>query len=280
MINKIYCFDIDGVLCSNTDSNYLNATPHPEAIAEVNRLYDEGHTIKIFTGRGYVSRIDWYGRTVKQLKLWGVKYHELIMGKPNADLFIDDKATNIKNWLKPKTLLGEYIADLHESLNNLIPEEIAEVVEVIAKTQKHIFIAGNGGSALTASHLASDLRTIGIKATSLCDNIAILTRLANDFNYDEIFSRQLDKANKDDILMLISGSGNSPNILRAATIARAKGMPVIALIGFGGGKLKYLASQSIILASVDYGTVEGIHSCLCHMLIPLIRSKGENKNIR
>ena len=94
----IYCFDIDGTLCDTEDSDYKNSIPRKDIISRVNELYESGHTIKIFTGRGATSGIDWREFTEKQLLSWGVKYHELIMGKPKADIFIDDKATNPKDW--------------------------------------------------------------------------------------------------------------------------------------------------------------------------------------
>jgi len=96
----IYCFDLDGTLCNNLpEGDYESRTPYMDVIDKVNRLYDEGHTIKIFTGRGSRSGIDWRELTQSQLKFWGVKYHELIMGKPEAHVFVDDKAVNIRDWL-------------------------------------------------------------------------------------------------------------------------------------------------------------------------------------
>lgn len=94
----IYCFDIDGVLCDDMLGDYENSIPNMDIINKVNKLYDEGHVIKIFTGRGSKTGIDWRKFTEKQLKSWGVKYHELIFGKPVADVFIDDKAVNIKDF--------------------------------------------------------------------------------------------------------------------------------------------------------------------------------------
>jgi len=96
----IYCFDIDGTLCDTEDSHYKDSIPRMDIISRVNQLYERGHTIKIFTGRGATSGIDWREFTEKQLKSWGVTYHELIMGKPKADIFIDDKAINAKDWRK------------------------------------------------------------------------------------------------------------------------------------------------------------------------------------
>ena len=94
----IYVFDLDNTLCYTEGTNYEKSKPFPESIRRVNELYDAGHTIKIFTGRGYVSKKDWRELTLFQLKEWGVKFHELIMGKPNYDVFIDDLAWNVKDW--------------------------------------------------------------------------------------------------------------------------------------------------------------------------------------
>lgn len=98
----IFCFDLDGTLCSQSkNKNYNVAQPYYEAILEVNRLYDEGHTIIIDTARGSTSRIDWYQKTKDQLDDWGVKYHQLFVGKKiNADIFVDDKAINAADWRK------------------------------------------------------------------------------------------------------------------------------------------------------------------------------------
>ncbi len=96
----IYCFDIDGTICDTNDSQYEMSLPRLDVIARINKLYESGDTIKIFTGRGATSRKHLRGFTVKQLASWGLKYHELIMGKPHADVFVDDKAMNTKDWRK------------------------------------------------------------------------------------------------------------------------------------------------------------------------------------
>ena len=96
---KVYCFDIDGTICTNTDGDYEQAVPFKEIIGKINRLYDKGHKIIFFTGRGSTTGIDWSDFTKKQLEDWQVKYHELIMGKPAADLYIDDKGINSSEWL-------------------------------------------------------------------------------------------------------------------------------------------------------------------------------------
>lgn len=94
----IYCFDIDGTLCTKTDGKYDLAEPFQERIAVVNALYDAGHTIKLFTARGSTTGIDWRELTERQMRAWNVRYHILMMGKPEADIFIDDKSVNADQW--------------------------------------------------------------------------------------------------------------------------------------------------------------------------------------
>lgn len=95
----IYCFDIDGTICSTEKNYYRDSVPDEVVIKEINKLYEMGHTIKMFTARGSVSGIDWTSFTKSQLEEWGVKYHELIMNqKPHFDLLIDDKCINIEDW--------------------------------------------------------------------------------------------------------------------------------------------------------------------------------------
>jgi len=93
-----YCFDIDGTLCTNTEGNYRAAEPFLEIIAQVNKLHAEGHHILLYTARGSTTGIDWRDATERQLNRWNVHYHQLVMGKPTADVYIDDKALNFDDW--------------------------------------------------------------------------------------------------------------------------------------------------------------------------------------
>ena len=96
----IIYIDIDGTICTNrTTLDYLLAEPIYENIKKANKLYDEGHTIVYWTARGTVTGVNWKDKTEDQLKKWGVKYHEVRVGKPYYDLFICDKAINVKDWL-------------------------------------------------------------------------------------------------------------------------------------------------------------------------------------
>lgn len=93
-----YCFDIDGVLCTNTHGRYEEAQPHHEAIAVVNSLYAAGHQVILFTSRGTTTGINWRELTENQLRTWGVKYHQLFFGKPEADVYVDDRAMGPTTW--------------------------------------------------------------------------------------------------------------------------------------------------------------------------------------
>lgn len=90
----IYCFDLDGTLCNTDGSDYEASTPKAHRIVLVNRLYNQGHYVKIFTARGGTSGRDWTELTRSQLQEWGVLHHELILGKPAADIYVDDKASS------------------------------------------------------------------------------------------------------------------------------------------------------------------------------------------
>ena len=102
----IYCFDVDGTLCTNTEGEYEKAEPYPEVIEQVNRLYEEGHEILLLTARGSTTNIDWRATTERQLKAWGVKYHRLYLGKPTAHVYIDDKAINLSAEVTPENQTG------------------------------------------------------------------------------------------------------------------------------------------------------------------------------
>lgn len=97
-MTKTYCIDIDGVIALTNGNDYLNSQPVFEVIAKVNQIYARGDIVKLFTARGSSSGKDWRELTERQLKKWGVKYHQLIFNKPSADFFIDDRAINSKEF--------------------------------------------------------------------------------------------------------------------------------------------------------------------------------------
>jgi len=99
-----YCFDLDGTLCSDTDGDYPNATPNLEVIGKLNELYDAGHTIIVYTARGATTGLDWHELAKAQLKAWNVKHHKLIMGKPGAEVYVDDKCIHVSEFIQGVTI--------------------------------------------------------------------------------------------------------------------------------------------------------------------------------
>ena len=185
------------------------------------------------------------------------------------------------------SLVQEYIEGLNNCLKELLKQNIEAIADIIldaCKKGKQVLIMGNGGSATTASHFARDLR-IGaavegkprIQATSLTDNPALITAIANDKGYSYIFEEQLiGQINEGNVVIGISASGNSSNILRAVEFARGEGAITIGVTGFGGGKLKELAHKCVILSSKDYRQVEDAHLCLAHIISYLVKEKITN----
>ena len=170
------------------------------------------------------------------------------------------------------------LVDYIEALREIKEPDIKAAAEAIASRER-VFIMGNGGSASTADHFASDLQKVGVAAVSLCSNTAILTRLANDMGYPHVFQRQLmeNKVKKTDVVVVISVSGMSLNILNAIRYAREQGAQTIGLVGFDGGKLIKEVDLSIVVQSKDYGVVEGVHSCLTHIIVDLIKGLKDGK---
>ncbi len=172
-----------------------------------------------------------------------------------------------------------YCQYLGKVLAQLDYVSIGKFADLLIKTRqldKQIFFIGNGGSAATATHFANDLQ-IGptphtknsFKAISLTDNNAIISCIANDFGYDEIFRRQLEVLMRDgDIVVAISASGNSPNIIKALEFCKEKGNYTIGLSGFDGGKLKQMCDLSINIETPkgEYGPVEDLHMVMDHLV--------------
>ena len=146
-------------------------------------------------------------------------------------------------------------------------EKIAKAIEIAEKNGKQVFVMGNGGSAATASHIATDWSKTAerkgkqlIRCMSLNDNLPFMTAIANDLGYDEVFVRQLENLlDRDDVVVIISGSGNSPNVIKAAKFAKKKGAITIGMTGFTGGKLRKLVDVCLHVNSDQYGVIEDLH---------------------
>jgi D-sedoheptulose 7-phosphate isomerase len=175
----------------------------------------------------------------------------------------------------------QYLANLKSVLDRLPLEALEQAVTLIDEAHaagRQIFVIGNGGSAATASHMMNDLNkgTLGHKGDApwkrfrviaLTDNVSLMTAWANDTDYNAIFSEPLKNlAQHGDLLIAISASGNSPNIIAAVNAARELGVKVIGLTGFGGGKLAKLADVVFDVPSDDYGPVEDVHMILDHII--------------
>jgi D-sedoheptulose 7-phosphate isomerase len=183
-----------------------------------------------------------------------------------------------------------YLLYLNKVLQAIEPEAIARFVETLLDAREQgstIFFIGNGGSAATASHFANDL-AIGtnsysqpFRVISLTDNPAIITAVANDFGYEEVFLRQLQVlAKSGDVLVAISASGNSPNLIRSIEYAAGKAIKTFAITGFDGGRMKEIADDCIHVPTEpkEYGPAEDAHMVLDHLvsayLIRLLKNEA------
>ena len=176
----------------------------------------------------------------------------------------------------------DYLERLHRAIDGLPRERLAQLAQTLLgayRNDKQVFTIGNGGSASTASHLAADLakNTTGpnmrrFRITSLGDNAAIVTALANDLGYEHVFSEQLvNLIRAGDVLIAVSASGNSPNIVNAIRYAQQQSAYVVALLGFDGGVAATLADNAIIVPSRDFGIVEDLHLAINHILVEHFR---------
>ena len=157
-------------------------------------------------------------------------------------------------------------------------------IKNLIKNNQKIFVAGNGGSAAIASHYVNDFSKGAnkdwsnnfnrYKAICLSSNLSYMTAISNDAHYDEVFMQQLvNLASPKDILMLISSSGNSKNIIKAAEYGKDIGMIVIGITGFDGGKLKKIANYSAHMDYKSYEVCEDIHSVFGHFLATYLREE-------
>src|SRR4051794_8978460 len=171
----------------------------------------------------------------------------------------------------------ERVCDEIRRLDTTQLEALSGLIEEAYHAGRFVFICGNGGSGANASHLSEDLAKCTLrdfenqkrlKVLSLTDNTAGIMAWGNDEGYERIFVEQLKNlASPGDVLLAISGSGNSPNILRAVEWANANEMTTLGITGFGGGKLKSLAHHNMHVGVDDMGMVESIHMIAFHWII-------------
>ena len=182
--------------------------------------------------------------------------------------------------LGAKLGISDYLSRVCDEIKRLDPaqtEKVSELIEAAYDEGRFVFIIGNGGSGANASHLCEDLAKCTLRdfenqkrlrVLSLTDNTAGIMAWANDEGYDRIFLEQLKNlASPGDLLLAISGSGNSPNILKAVSWANEHGLTTVGITGFSGGKLKSLAHYNLHAAIDDMGIVESLHQVVFHWII-------------
>jgi D-sedoheptulose 7-phosphate isomerase len=174
-----------------------------------------------------------------------------------------------------------YLEGLKRCMDALPLEAIAELIrllEVAYSENRQVFVLGNGGSASTASHMASDLgKTVlpknlpdshpRFRVMALTDSVAWMTAISNDLSYREVFAEQLKNwVNPEDLVIAISGSGNSANVLEGIKVAKQRGAKTVALLGFDGGKTLPLVDHAVLVKSNNYGFVEDLHMVVNHLI--------------
>jgi D-sedoheptulose 7-phosphate isomerase len=189
------------------------------------------------------------------------------------------------------THYAEYLTELLRDLDKKAIRKVVDCFLFARDNGRRIFFIGNGGSAATASHMANDL-AVGtrsaqkpFRALSLGENMPMITSIANDFGYDEIFTKQLEVfLEPGDVVVAISASGNSPNLVKGIQLARARGNFCVGFLGFDGGQLKDLCDLNIHIKTGkgEYGPVEDIHMVLDHLissyLVRVVRQEQSKAN--
>lgn len=181
-----------------------------------------------------------------------------------------------------------YIGDVSRLLAELPVEQLQGMVERLLAAYdegRQVFLMGNGGSGSTCSHIVNDLQKCiylaggkTFRVLSLTDNVALITAWANDTAYENIFAEQLRPwVQAGDLVFCVSGSGNSPNVLKAAELAREMGAYTIGLTGYSGGKLAPITDESIVVPSDNMQRIEDVHMMILHMLFWRMQQHVEDR---
>ena len=175
--------------------------------------------------------------------------------------------------------LKAYTDRISETIAGIDPAEFQKAVGILTEAHQNdrqVFIAGHGGSAGTANHFSCDfgknaVQTPGVRRfriQSLSSNVEKITAFGNDIAFDEIFSQQMENLfNPGDVLILVSASGKSPDLIRACEHAKRKGSPIIGLTGFEGGSVRDYADANLIVPLESYEMIEDIHSMILHLFV-------------
>lgn len=184
------------------------------------------------------------------------------------------------------SMINEYLGLLTQAIEELPEDKIQDVIDILKAAHsdgRQVFLLGNGGSASTASHIACDFQK-GLKectgkrfrASAMTDNVAVMTAWANDTDYENIFAEQLDSLlESGDVVLAISGSGNSPNVIKAVEKANQMGAITIGWSGFAGGKLAQVAQKSIVVNSDNMQRIEDVHMVLGHLVFACLMRQCE-----
>jgi D-sedoheptulose 7-phosphate isomerase len=178
--------------------------------------------------------------------------------------------------------IDDYFDLLKQTLDGVDRADVEALAQVFLDAHGRgatVFVCGNGGSASTASHMACDLnkgvsygRSRRLRVHALTDNIATIMAYANDVSYEDVFAEQLRNfMNDGDVVIGISGSGNSRNVLNAISYANDRGNATVGITGFDGGKLKQLASRNVNVPVDDMQVCEDVHLILNHVLMVVLR---------
>jgi len=183
--------------------------------------------------------------------------------------------------------IAQYMDAISKAMGQMdvnVFEKIITVLRDAGQKGKRIFVIGNGGSAATASHFMCDLgknTALGnnrFKAISLSESVSYISAYGNDVGFESVFAEQLrNLLESGDLLIAISASGNSPNIIQAAEFAIENGGTVIGLTGFNGGRLKELANLSLNIPLDTYEQIEDVHLILCHLIVCAFKRNQRNK---
>ena len=184
----------------------------------------------------------------------------------------------------PSFAYAEYVAGIKRTLDTLPWARVDQVLDVLDAARlagRKVFVFGNGGSASTASHMACDLGkntamdgTPRLRTLALNDNMALFSALANDLGYESVFAEQLATlVDAGDVVIAISASGNSPNVLNAIAVAAERGATTIGLSGYAGGMLASLVDYPIVAENDCMEQVEDIHLILEHMITTALRER-------
>jgi len=186
-------------------------------------------------------------------------------------------ATYPQTMIPSSAFAEDYRSKLTRTLAALDIEQVGKLIDLLARArdqQRHIFVCGNGGSASTASHFVTDMvkgasyeRKERFRIMALTDSLSTITAYSNDVSYECVFLEQLKNfAQRDDLLIAISGSGNSPNVLRAVEYGKSVGCKTVGLTGRDGGKLGPLVDLQINVAEPHMGRIEDSHLFVLHMV--------------